>query len=81
MVHVTVAFANGNVVEFDAEEFNVDLYDTPGVSCVSKFTYKDHQGNNSAVHLKPEDVAGIFITPYEGVGGGQPIGYAVAGRK
>lgn len=80
MVHVTVVFTNGNVVTFFAQEFNVNLFDTDANSYVSKFTYKDHQGNDSAVHLKPDDVAGIFVTPQHGPSGDRPIGYSVAGR-
>lgn len=80
MIHVTVALTNGNIVGFDAEEFNVNLANSAS-GVANKFTYKDHQGNDSAVHLKPEEVAGIFVTPSEGAGGSQAIWYAVAGRR
>ena len=82
MIRVTVVFTNGNVVGFAAEEFNVDLYNTAGPGYVGKFTYKDHEGNNSAIHLKPDDVAGIFITPTSPPEPGEPpIKFAVASGK
>jgi hypothetical protein len=63
MVNVTVVFTNGNVVEFAAQEFDADLADTLGASLVSKFPYKDAEGQDSAIHLKPDEVAGLFVTP------------------
>ena len=63
MADVTVVFVNGNVVRFAAQEFDVDLVNTPGRQHVSKFPYKDAEGNDSAVHLTPLEVAGIFIAP------------------
>jgi hypothetical protein len=63
MVNVVVVFTNGNVVEFSAQEFDADLANTEGTSSVNKFAYKDAEGQDSAIHLKPDQVAGIFVTP------------------
>jgi hypothetical protein len=63
MVNVVVVFTNGNVVEFSAQEFDADLANTEGPSSVNKFLYKDAEGKDSAIHLKPDEVAGIFVTP------------------
>ena len=63
MADVTVVFSNGNVVRFAAQEFDVDLVQTSGRQHVIKFPYKDAAGNDSAVHLTPFEVAGIFIAP------------------
>jgi hypothetical protein len=63
MVNVVVVFTNGNVVEFTGQEFDADLADTLGASLVSRFPYKDAEGKDSAIHLKPDEVAGIFVTP------------------
>ena len=63
MADVTVVFANGNVVRFAAQEFDVDLVQTSGRQHVNKFPYKDAAGSDSAVHLTPIEVAGIFIAP------------------
>ena len=63
MVDVTVVFNNGNVVRFAAQGFDADLIDTMGAGLVSRFPYKDADGNDSTVHLKPNAVAGVFVTP------------------
>jgi hypothetical protein len=63
MVNVTVVFTNGNVVEFAAQEFHADLVNTEGANFVNQFPYKDAEGQDSAIHLKPDEVAGLFVTP------------------
>ncbi|HEY6690066.1 MAG TPA: hypothetical protein VI008_03390 [Rubrobacter sp.] len=61
MVSVTVVFTNGNVVEFAAQEFDVNLNGERGN--VNKYPYKDAAGNGSSIHLQPAEVAGVFVTP------------------
>jgi hypothetical protein len=61
MVNVTVVFTNGNVVQFAAQEFDVEF--KSGVGDANKYPYKDAEGNDSAIHLRPNDVAGLFVTP------------------
>ena len=61
MVNVTVVFTNGNVVQFAAQEFDVEF--KSGVGIANKYPYKDVEGNDSAIHLRPNDVAGLFVTP------------------
>ena len=63
MVNVTVVFTNGTIVSFPAQEFDADLINTQGSDLVSKFPYKDAEGDGSAIHLRPDDVAGLFVTP------------------
>jgi hypothetical protein len=63
MANVTVVFANGNVVNFAAQEFDADLIDTMGPGLVNRFPYKDADGKDSAIHLKPNAVVGVFVTP------------------
>jgi len=82
MVNVVVTFTNGNVVEFVAQEFKANLLNTGGASSVIEFPYKDAKGNDSAVHLRPNDVSGLFITPRDEFRSGEPaIRYSVAGLK
>ncbi len=81
MVNVTVVFTNGNVVNLAAEEFDADL-SSGGGGVVNKYPYKDAGGNDSAIHLRPDDVAGLFITPGGPLpSGDQAIAYSVAGKK
>jgi hypothetical protein len=61
MVSVTVVFTNGNVVEFAAQEFDVNLHGDR--SNVNKYPYKDAEGKDSTIHLQPAEVAGVFVTP------------------
>jgi hypothetical protein len=82
MVNVVVTFTNGNVVEFVAQEFKANLLNTGGASAVIEFPYKDAKGNDSAIHLRPNDVSGLFITPRDEFRSGEPaIRYSVAGLK
>lgn len=77
MDSVTVVFVNGNIVNFLAEEFNVGLDGSSG-SVIKKFAYKDAQGQDSAIYLKPREIAGIFLTktaPGESI----PVSYKVGG--
>jgi hypothetical protein len=60
MVNVTVVFTNGDIASFAAEEFEVDLDSTPGRT--NKYPYKDARGNDSAIYLRPNMVAGVFVT-------------------
>ena len=62
MVNVTVVFTNGSIVSFAAQEFDADLVNTYGASFVKKFPYKDAKGQDSAIHLRLDDVAGVFVT-------------------
>jgi hypothetical protein len=61
MVSVTVVFTNGTVVEFAAQEFDVNLHGEPGN--VNKYPYKDAEGKDSAIHLQSAEVAGVFVPP------------------
>jgi hypothetical protein len=61
MLYVVVVFTNGNVVTFAAKESDADL--RSGVGIINKYPYKDAEGNDSAIHLRPNDVAGLFVTP------------------
>ena len=65
MINVTVVFTNGNVIGFVAQEFNVNLASDRG--SLNKYTYKDSGGNDSSIHLKPAEVAGVFTTPVDDV--------------
>ena len=58
---VTVVFTNGNIVEFTAQEFDADLGENR--RSVNKYPYKDASGQDSAIHLTPDEVAGVFLTP------------------
>jgi hypothetical protein len=79
MVDVVVVFTNGNVVNFAAQEFDVDLVNTEGGRFVTKFPYKDAEGQDSAIHLKPAQVVGVFVTPGSELSPGeQSIRYTVA---
>jgi hypothetical protein len=81
MVNVVVVFTNGNVVEFAAQELDVNLLNTGGASSVIKFPYKDAKGNDSAIHLRPNDVSGLFVTPGGPLrSGDHAIRYSVASR-
>jgi len=60
MVNVTVVFRNGDVVNFAAQEFDADL--RGGSNIVNKYAYKDAEGADSAIQLRPDDVAGVFVT-------------------
>jgi hypothetical protein len=61
MLYVVVVFTNGNVVTFAAKQFDTDLRSDVGI--INKYPYKDAEGNDSAIHLRPNDVAGLFVTP------------------
>jgi hypothetical protein len=61
MVNVAVVFTNGNVVEFAAQEFDVNLHAERDY--VNKYPYKDAGGQDSTIHLQPAEVAGVFVTP------------------
>lgn len=61
MLHVTVVFTNGNVVNFAAQDFDANLYGE--LTYINKYPYKDAEGKDSAIHLRPNDVAGVFVTP------------------
>jgi len=81
MVNVTVVFTNGNVVSLAAQEFDADLA-SGGGGVVNRYPYKDSEGNDSAVHLRPDDVAGLFVTTGGPLrSGDQAIAYSVAGNK
>jgi len=60
MVSVTVVFTNGTVVEFAAQEFDVNLHGES--SEVNKYPYKDAEGKDSTIHLQSAEVAGVFVT-------------------
>jgi hypothetical protein len=61
MVSVTVVFTNGTVVEFAAQEFDVNLHGER--DNVNKYPYKDAEGKDSTIHLQAAEVAGVFVTP------------------
>jgi hypothetical protein len=80
MVNVTVVFTSGTVVNLVAQEFDANL----GTSrqLVNKYPYKDSGGQHSVIHLKPDDVAGVFVTPAGRLlPSEQTISYTVAQRK
>jgi hypothetical protein len=80
MVNVTVVFTNGTVVNFVAREFDVDLGSSRQL--LNKYPYEDSEGQRSAIHLKPEDVAGVFVTPAGRLlASEQALSYTVAQRK
>ena len=61
MVSVTVVFTNGTVVEFAAQDFDVNQNGERGN--VNKYPYKDAEGKESTIHLQSAEVAGVFVTP------------------
>jgi hypothetical protein len=75
MEYVTVVFNNGNIVHFAAQEFDADL--SQKVGYVNKYPYKDARGQDSFIHLKPNHVAGLFITQPSATGE-RAITYTVA---
>ena len=80
MVDVTVVFTNGNVVQFAAQEFDVEF--KSGVGVANKYPYKDARGNDSAIHLRPNDVAGLFVTPGSDLRSDEPpLSFRIAGNK
>ena len=58
---VTVVFTNGDIVSFAAQEFDVGLDDRQD-SIINRFSYKDADGEDSHVYLKPSEIAGVFLT-------------------
>jgi hypothetical protein len=77
MEDVTVVFNNGNIVSFVAQEFDVNLMEDGGST--NKYPYKDAQGQDSSIHLRPNHVAGVFRT--RSSGGGEPsIHYSSVAR-
>jgi hypothetical protein len=77
MEDVTVVFNNGNIVSFVAQEFDVNLKEDGGST--NKYSYKDAQGQDSSIHLRPNQVAGVFRT--RSSGGGEPsIHYSSVAR-
>ncbi len=68
MVTVTVVFVNGQALTFQAQEFDADLRhsktDEPNYEVIP-LPYKDAAGGDSHIHLKPTEVAGIFVTKAE----------------
>jgi hypothetical protein len=60
MEDVTVVFNNGNIVSFVAQEFDVDLKGDGGHT--NEYPYKDAQDRDSSIHLRPNQVAGVFRT-------------------
>jgi hypothetical protein len=81
MVNVVV-FTNGNVVEFAAQELDIDLVNTGAANSVVKFPYKDALGNDSAIHLRPNHVSGLFVAPGGPLrSGDHAIRYSAADRK
>jgi hypothetical protein len=69
MADVTVVFTNGNVVRFAAQVFDAELRSASGST--NKYPYKDSEGKDSAIHLRPNQVAGIFVMPHPSVLGVQ----------
>jgi hypothetical protein len=60
MQTVTVVFKNGAIAHFSAEEFDANFGEA--LDYVNKYPYKDARGNESAIYLKPDVVAGVFLT-------------------
>ena len=68
MYEVAIVFNDGSKVEFHATEFDIDL--NPGrlhgspqyvYHQIQKFTYKDSDGHDAPLYLKPNQVAGIVV--------------------
>jgi len=68
MYEVAIVFNEGSKVEFHATEFDIDL--NPGrlpgspqyvYHQIQKFTYKDVDGHEAPLYLKPNQVAGIVV--------------------
>jgi hypothetical protein len=74
---VAIVFSNGSKVEFHATEFDINLepqnlagYSGGGnYSQVQKLTYKDADGNDAPLYLKPSEVAGIAVAISNDTGG------------
>jgi hypothetical protein len=75
MEDVTVVFLSGNIVSFVAQEFDVNLKEDSGST--NEYPYKDAQGQDSSIHLRPNQVAGVFRTRSSG-GSESSIHYSVA---
>jgi hypothetical protein len=68
-----------NIVSFAAQEFDAGLVNTYGDSSTKKFPNKDANGQDSAMRLRPNDVAGVFVTSSTSVDPEEmPITYKVA---
>lgn len=78
MQDVTVVFTNGNIVLFEAEDFPATL-ENSSPAVFAKIPYKDGAGQDSFIHLRPRDVAGIFLTRSNS--STQTIVYTVAGAQ
>jgi hypothetical protein len=76
MESVTVVFTNGNVVQFHTQEFDADLTVNP--SRVNKYPYKNASRQDSSIYLKPNNVAGLFLTTSP-ARGERAIAYTVPG--
>jgi hypothetical protein len=64
MPSVTVVFKNGNIVNFAAQELDLDLTENRGL--LNKYAYRDAQGKDSFIYLEPNDVVGVFLTEAPG---------------
>jgi len=81
---ITVVFMNGDVVSFPGTEFGTtpDRFlgeQHPGR--VTKFSYKNGQGEDSFIYLRPNAVAGVFLTQAEPRSLIGPITVHVAGQQ
>ncbi len=79
MDNVTVVFVNGSVANFSAEEFDVDLTAGPP-DFVNRYPYKNDVGEDSAIFLQPQHIAGIFLTKPE-PGRTKPITVSLPGTR
>jgi hypothetical protein len=55
-------FTNGAIVSFATRGFAADLVTTYGESSVKKFPYEYATGQDSVIHMRLNDVAGVFVT-------------------
>jgi hypothetical protein len=76
MDSVTVVFGNGSVVQFYAQEFDVNL--ASDYQTVNRYPYKDAQGHDSAIFLRPNAIAGIVLSK-AATGGDPAVAYKVSG--
>ena len=65
MYEVAITYTNGSNVSFHAQEINIDfdplklIGSANRLRIVQKFTYKDIDGEDAFLYLKPNEVSGV----------------------